>query len=294
MNTDNKFSKLVRYTITFTVVAVAVFLALLLWQRYMESSWTRDGRVRADIVMVAPDVSGLVSHIAVVDNQFVKRGDLLFSVDEVRFEHALHEAEAVARTRKAEYEMKKSQYLRRAALDSETVSRESREDARLEADIAKARYEEARTRAETAALDLQRSGVRAPCDGWVSNLLLREGDYVSRGDSRMALVKGDSFWVYGYFEEHKLSLIRVGDSAEMKMLGSRYTLKGHVESIARGISDRDNATGERLLANVNPTFTWVRLAQRIPVRIHIDAVPEGFTVAAGMTCSVKLKPETPE
>jgi len=289
MNVNTKFSKLLRYAITFTVVAVAVFLALMLWQKYMDSSWTRDGRVRADIVMVAPDVSGLVSRVAVVDNQFVKRGDLLFAVDEARFEHALHEAEAIKRTRKAEYEMKKSQYLRRAALDSETVSRERREDARLEADIAQARYAEAAARAETAALDLQRAGVRAPSDGWVSNLLLREGDYVERGESRMALVKSDSFWVYGYFEEHKLSLIRVGDPAEMKMLGSRYTLTGHVESIARGISDRDNATGERLLANVNPTFTWVRLAQRIPVRIHIDSVPEGFTVTAGMTCSVKIK-----
>lgn len=289
MNVNNKLSKLLRYAITFTVVSVAVFLALLLWQNYMESSWTRDGRVRADIVMVAPDVSGLVSEVAVVDNQFVKRGDLLFKVDEARFEHALHEARAVERTRRAEYEMKKSQYLRRAALDSETVSQESREDARLEADIAQARYAEASARAQTAALDLQRAAVRAPSDGWVSNLLLRKGDYVERGDSRMALVKSGSFWVYGYFEEHKLALIHVGDPAEMKMLGSKYTLKGHVESIARGISDRDNATGERLLANVNPTFTWVRLAQRIPVRIHIDAVPEGFTVTAGMTCSVKIR-----
>ncbi len=290
MNVNNKLSKLLRYAITFMVVAVAVFLGLMLWQNYMESSWTRDGRVRADIVMVAPDVSGLVSEVAVVDNQFVKRGDLLFSVDEVRFEHALHEAKAIVSTKKAEYEMKKSQYDRRAALDSDSVSKESCDDARLEADIAKARYEEAVTRAETAALDLQRAGVRAPSDGWVSNLLLRSGDYVKSGDSRMAIVSSDSFWVYGYFEEHKLALIHVGDLAEMKMLGSKYTLKGHVESIARGISDRDNATGERLLANVNPTFTWVRLAQRIPVRIHIDTVPEGFTVTAGMTCSVKIKP----
>jgi len=294
MTLNNKLTKLLRYAITFTVVAVAVFLALMLWQNYMESSWTRDGRVRADIVMVAPDVSGLVGRVAVADNQFVRRGELLFSVDDVRFEHALHEAEAIARTRKAEYEMKKSQYLRRAALDSDAVSLESREDARLEADIAEARYAEAATRAESAALDLKRSRVRAPCDGWVSNLLLREGDYVERGDSRMALVVSGSFWVYGYFEEHKLSLIRVGDPAEMKMLGSKYTLTGHVESIARGISDRDNATGERLLANVNPTFTWVRLAQRIPVRIRIDTVPEGFTVAAGMTCSVKIRQPSPE
>lgn len=289
MNVNNKFFKFMRYTITFTVVSIAVILGLMLWQNYMNSSWTRDGRVRADIVMVAPDVSGLVSEVAIVDNQLVKKGDLLFKVDELRFKHALNEAKAIVRTKKAEYEMKRSQYQRRAALDSEVVSKESCDDARLEADIAKARYEEAKTREESAELDLERASVRAPSNGWISNLLLQKGDYVETGDNRLAIVNSDSFWVYGYFEEHKLSLLHVGDEAVMKMLGSKYSLSGHIESIARGISDRDNAIGERLLANVNPTFTWVRLAQRIPVRIHIDSVPEGFTLAAGMTCSVKIK-----
>lgn len=289
MNVNNKLFKFLRYAITFTVVSIAIFLGLMLWQNYMDSSWTRDGRVRADIVMVAPDVSGLVSKVAVSDNQFVKKGALLFEIDKLRFEHALHEAKAVVRTKKAEYEMKKSQYQRRAVLDSDTVSKESCDDARLEADIALAKYQEAKTREESAALDLERATVRAPSDGWISNLLLQRGDYVESGDNRLAIVKSDSFWVYGYFEEHKLALIHVGDEAVMKMLGSKYTLGGHVQSIARGISDRDNAIGERLLANVNPTFTWVRLAQRIPVRIHIDSVPDGFTLTAGMTCSVKIK-----
>lgn len=289
MSVNNKFLKFLRYAITFTVVSLAVFLGLMLWQNYMESSWTRDGRVRADIIMVSPDVSGLVSEVAVSDNQLVKKGDILFRVDALRFEHALHEAKAILRTKKAEYEMKKSQYNRRAALDSASVSKESCDDARLEADIAKARYEEALTQEESAALDLERATLRAPANGWVSNLLLRQGDYIKRGESALALIDSDSFWVYGYFEEHKLSLIHVGDKAQMKMLGSKYTLSGHVQSIAMGISDRDNAKGERLLANVNPTFTWVRLAQRIPVRIDIDSVPEGFTLRAGMTCSVKLK-----
>ena len=289
MIVNNKLSKFFRYATTFIVVGIAVFLGLMLWDNYMNSSWTRDGRVRAEIVMVAPDVSGLVSKVSVVDNQLVKRGDLLFQIDEVRFEHALHEAKAVAQTRKAEYEMKKSQYLRRAALESDAVSKESRDDARLEAEIAKAKYEEAMTQVETAELNLERSSVLAPSDGWISNLLLRRGDYVTRGEKRLAIVSHDSFWIYGYFEEHKLSLIHVGDKAEMNMLGTKYILKGHVDSIARGITDRDNTIGEGLLANVNPTFTWVRLAQRIPVKIHIDTIPEGFTIAAGMTCSVSIK-----
>jgi len=288
MKNNNKWTKLIRFAITFSVVSLALFLGLMLWDNYMNSPWTRDGRVRADVVMIAPDVGGLVSDIRVKDNQEVHRGDILFQIDEVRFHHALREAQAVAMTRKAEYEMKKKQSARRNAADFETVSAENRDDALYDAQIARARYEEALTQVETAKLDLERSAVRAPTDGWISNLLFRKGDYIQAGEKRMALITGGSFWVYGYFEEHKLSSIHVGDKAQMKMLGTKYIVKGHVESIARGISDRDNTTDGRLLANVNPIFTWVRLAQRIPVRIHIDEVPKGLFLSAGMTCSVSI------
>lgn len=291
MNKNNKVSKLIRFAITFLVVSLAVFLGLMLWDNYMNSAWTRDGRVRADVVMIAPDVGGLVSHVHVVDNQFVRKGDILYQIDDVRFHHALSAAEAVARTKKAEYEMKKHQSARRNAADSEVVSAENRDDALYNAEVARAEYEEAMARVETERLNVERSAVRAPTDGWVSNLLLRKGDYVQAGEKRLALITKGSFWVYGYFEEHKLSLIHVGDKAEMKMLGTKFVVKGHVESIARGISDRDNTTDGRLLANVNPIFTWVRLAQRIPVRIHIDEVPKGFELSAGMTCSVSILPD---
>jgi p-hydroxybenzoic acid efflux pump subunit AaeA len=265
----------------------------MLWHNYMNSPWTRDGRVRADIVMIAPDVSGLVSDIRIKDNQEVHQGDILFQIDKVRFEHALHAAEAIAQTRKAEYEMKKHQSVRRNAADDEIVSAENRDDALYDAQIAHAKYEEAMAQVETAKLDLERSTVRTPTDGWISNLLFRKGDYIHSGEQRLALITSGSFWVYGYFEEHKLSLIHVGDKAKMNMLGTKYIVKGHVESIARGISDRDNTTDGRLLANVNPIFTWVRLAQRIPVRIHIDEVPNGLTLSAGMTCSVSIIPSKP-
>ncbi len=287
---NSKRAKLLRFSITFLVLSLAIFLGLMLWDNYMNSAWTRDGRVRADVVMVAPDVGGLVGRVAVVDNQFVKKGELLYQIDEERFHHALHEAQAIAQTRKSEYEMKQHQSVRRLAADDEIVSAESRDDALYDAQIAHARYEEALTQVETQKLNLDRSSIRAPCDGWVSNLLLRKGDYVDRGEKHMALITSGSFWIYGYFEEHKLSLIHIGDSAEMKMLGTKYTVKGHVESIARGISDRDNVTDGRLLANVNPIFTWVRLAQRIPVRIHIDEVPADLILSAGMTCSVSIIP----
>ncbi|MGD9970204.1 MAG: biotin/lipoyl-binding protein [Sulfuricurvum sp.] len=288
-----KLASFFRFAITFAVLGVALFLGLMLWDNYMNSPWTRDGRVRADVVMVAPDVGGLVTQVDVTDNQHVKRGDILYRIDPVRFEHALHEAQAQAMTLRAEYEMKRHRSLRRAAADDETVSGEERDDSRLDADVSRARYDEAMTRVETAKLDLERSIVRAPSDGWVSNLLLRKGDYVAQGDKRMALVTEGSFWVYGYFEEHKLSMIAIGDPVEMKVLGTKFSLKGHVESIARGISDRDNVTDGRLLANVNPIFTWIRLAQRIPVRIHIDEVPKGLELSAGMTCSVIVKKPNP-
>lgn len=285
----NIFTKIVRYLITLSIVGIAIFLGLKLWNNYMNSSWTRDGRVRAEVVMIAPDVSGLVSDVNVVDNQFVNKGDLLFQIDKVRFEHALAEARALKQIKKAEYEMRENQYTRRAGLSDEVLSEENRNDAKLEVAIAKAKYEETLIREETAELDLERSSVKAPSDGWISNLLLRKGDYVKTGESHMAMIKKDSFWVYGYFEENKLSLLHVNDKAQMYMLGTKYIIQGHIESLASGISDRDNVTDQRLLANVNPTFTWVRLAQRIPVRIHIDSVPDGFVLVAGMTCSVSIR-----
>ncbi|WP_295054579.1 efflux RND transporter periplasmic adaptor subunit, partial [Sulfuricurvum sp.] len=266
MNQNSKYSRLLRFAITFSVVSLAVFLGLMLWDNYMNSAWTRDGRVRADVVMVAPDVGGLVSRVAVIDNQEVRKGDLLYQIDDLRFHHALAAAEAIAQTRKAEYEMKKHQSIRRNGADNETVSVEDRDDAKYDTQVARAKFEEAMALVETEKLNIERASVRAPVDGWVSNLLLRKGDYVQAGEKRLALITGGSFWVYGYFEEHKLSLIHIGDKAEMKMLGTKYVVKGHVESIARGIADRDNTTDGRLLANVNPIFTWVRLAQRIPVR----------------------------
>jgi len=293
MNHTTKVAKLIRFSLTFLVVSLAIFLGLMLWDNYMNSAWTRDGRVRADVVMIAPDVGGLVSRVAVVDNQEVHQGDIVYQIDPVRFEHALHEAKALAQTKKAQYAMKQAQSKRRSQADNETISAENRDDAFYDAQIAHAQYEEALTKVETAQLDLDRASVRAPSDGWVSNLLLRKGDYVQAGDKRIALITKGSFWVYGYFEEHKLSLIHVGDPADMRILGTKYRLKGHVESIARGISDRDNVTDGRLLANVNPIFTWVRLAQRIPVRIHIDTVPQGLILSAGMTCSVSIS-KTPK
>lgn len=283
--------QLFRISITLALVALAIFLGHMLWVRYMDSPWTRDGRVRADVVNVAGDVAGLVTEVPVRDNQFVHRGDLLFRIDAERYRHTLAQAQALVDQRKIMLEMKRGQSSRRAALDDQVISREIREDSDLIAVSARAEYDEAVALRDHAKLNVGRTAVRAPVDGWVSNLLVRPGDYAQVGAAKLAIIDQKSFWVYGYFEEHKLTLIHIGDPAEVRMLGTDIVLQGRVESIARGITDRDNPTDVRLLANVNPSFNWVRLAQRIPVRIRLDALPEGMTLVAGMTCSVIVKPD---
>ncbi|OIR12301.1 p-hydroxybenzoic acid efflux pump subunit AaeA [mine drainage metagenome] len=283
--------QLLRISITLSIVVIAIFLGRTLWVRYMDSPWTRDGRVRADVVNVSGDVSGLVTEVPVRDNQLVHKGDLLFRIDTERYRHTLAQAQALVDQRKVMLEMKRDQSKRRAAVDDQVISRELREDSDLFAASAKAEYEEAIAERDHAKLNVERTAVRAPVDGWVSNLLVRPGDYAQAGAAKLAIIDQKSFWVYGYFEEHKLPLIHIGDPAEVRMLGTNQILQGHVESIARGITDRDNPTDVRLLANVNPSFNWVRLAQRIPVRIHLDHIPTDMTLVAGMTCSVIVKPK---
>ncbi len=288
---NKKLTNLIRFSLTFAVVAAAVVLGVSLWNDYMNSPWTRDGRIRADITLVAPDVDGIVADIAVKDNQFVKKGELLFKIDDKRYIDKYEQAKAVAEAKKAMYEMKKHQLSKRAPIDDDSVSKEEKDDASFAVAVAKAEYGEAMANMETAKLNYERTQVRAPQDGWISNLLLKNGDYAKVGSNCMALVNKNSFWVNGYFEEHKISLLHIGDKVDITPLGTKFVIKGHIESIATAIIDRDNTTGERLLANVNPVFTWVRLAQRIPVRIHIDEVPKDFTMSAGMTCSVSVKLE---
>ncbi|MCB5190796.1 efflux RND transporter periplasmic adaptor subunit [Methylobacillus arboreus] len=282
--------QILRVSITLLIVGLAVLLGHMLWVRYMDSPWTRDGRVRADVVNVASDIPGLVTEVAVRDNQYVKKGDLLFRIDTERYHHTLTETGARLEQRKITLALKRGQSTRRAMLDDQVISREDREDADLITLAAKADLDQAVAEHEHARLDLKRTEVRAPVDGWISNLLVRPGDYAQAGEAKLALIDQKSYWIYGYFEEHKLALIHVNDPAEIRMLGTDFVLRGHVESIARGITDRDNPTDVRLLANVNPSFNWVRLAQRVPVRIHIDEIPEGVVLVAGMTCSVIIHP----
>ena len=280
---------LIRVTLTLAVVVAAVILGDALWRTYMVSPWTRDGRVRAYVVDIAPEVSGTVVAVPVRDNQIVRKGDPLFVIDPSRFRLAIAEAEARVASAREDLRLRQSDAARRAGLAG-IVSAEERERYASTASTSQASLDAAQAQLDVARLNLARATLHAPANGYVTNLLLRVGDYVTAGQARLALIDSDSFWIYGYFEETKLAGITVGDPARIKLMGYRPLLGGHVESIARGINDQNGMPDREGLQDVNPVFTWVRLAQRIPVRIHIDSVPAGIVLAAGMTCSVDVGP----
>ncbi|MBO3276409.1 efflux RND transporter periplasmic adaptor subunit [Pseudomonas schmalbachii] len=278
-----------RVTLTLVVVAAAVLAGFWLWHYYMLSPWTRDARVRADVVVIAPDVSGWVTDLRVQDNQQIKAGDLLMSIDRERYQANLEQAKALADTRYQQLRLRQSEASRRSRLDTAAISAEDKEGAQLRAGIANGEYQEALAQVKLAELNLRRSELRAPRDGQVTNLRLAQGNYVQTGQPVMALVDQKSFYVTAYFEETKLPGIRVGQSAKVLLMSGETEIDGKVESISSGITDRNAVPDSQLLANVEPTFNWVRLAQRIPVRIKLEKVPEGVHLSAGMTASVVVR-----
>jgi multidrug resistance efflux pump len=280
-----------RLLVTLGMVAVAVVVGLALWDYYMEAPWTRDGRVRADVVAVAPDVSGLVTEVLVQDNQIVKRGDVLFRIDPDRFALALRQAEAMVAGKQATMEQAAADYARYAKLSDAAVSQQRVEAARATDLEAKAAYGQATADRDLARLNLERSAVKASVNGRITNMELRPGAYVTTGRGVMALIDSDTLRVEGYFEETKLPRIHVGDRARIRLMGESATLTGRVESFAGGIEDRERTAGSNLLASVNPTFAWVRLAQRIPVRIKLDSVADEVRLVSGRTATVAVEPK---
>jgi RND family efflux transporter MFP subunit len=280
---------LVGFVATAVIFVVAILIGRTLWVHYMDQPWTRDGRVRANVINIAPDVSGAVVALPVHDNEMVKKGDLLMQIDPSHYQIAVEQAEAALAARKAELQMRRDDAKRRADMDSLVVSKESMDNATHTASAAEAAYQQAQAALDAAKLNLERTRVVSPVDGYVTNLDVFQGDYATAGAAKLAIVDSHSFWVYGYFEETKLPHVNIGDKAQMRLM-SGGVLQGHVESISRGIYDRDNPQSRELLADVNPTFNWVRLAQRVPVRIQIDQVPAGVILSAGTTCTVVVQP----
>jgi multidrug resistance efflux pump len=281
-----------RPALTLLIVAAALLAGRNLWGYYEEAPWTRDGRVRADVVTIAPDVSGLVSEVLVRDNQTVKRGDVLFRIDPDRFELALAQADAAMATRKAQMDEAARESARYEQLSQISVSRETQEQRLSNAEATAAAYRQAAADRAVAELNLKRSAVMSPVDGTVTNVLLEPGDYVNTGKGVMALVDNATLRIEGYFEETKLSKIRTGDRVQVRLMGEPRTLIGRVESIAAGIADRERTDSSDLLANINPTFNWVRLAQRVPVRVRPETVPLGVQLVVGRTATVTVEPGT--
>jgi RND family efflux transporter MFP subunit len=284
------FGLILRPLVTLVTVAIALGVGYTLWDYYVNAPWTRDGKVRADVVAVAPDVSGLVTEVLVHDNQRVHKGDVLFRIDPDRFDLALRQAEAIVAGKQASLEQAESDYQRYDKLSDNAVSQQRLELAKAVADEAKAVHDQAVADRDLARLNRVRSEVRASVNGLITNMDLQPGAYVSVGHGVTALIDEDTLHVEGYFEETKLPRIHIGDAATVHLVGERTLLTGHVESIAGGIDDRERSSGSNLLANVNPTFSWVRLAQRIPVRIALDPLPKGILLVAGRTATVEVKP----
>jgi multidrug resistance efflux pump len=278
-----------RFSLTGVMVLAAVWASYKLWDYYFEAPWTRDGHVRADVVPIAPDVSGFVTDVRVKDNQQVLRGDVLFRIDRARYEIALKQAEAVLLGKGATLEQANADLTRYSALTpGVVVSKQKMDQVIATQGSAQAAHDQAAADLALAKLNLERSEVRASVNGVVTNMELRPGTYLTPGKGVVALLDSDTLHVQGYFEETKLPRIHLGDAVNVRLMGSHHTLRGRVESIAAGIEDRDRSAGATLLANVNPTFNWVRLAQRVPVRVALDQPAERNELVAGATATVEV------
>lgn len=337
--------KVMPILITLATVALAGLLGWSAWDVYMGAPWTRDATVRAYVVTMAPEVTGRIVELHVVDNRYVRKGDLLMVIDPTNFTIAVSQAEAAVQQAQANVQNNDAQMAvqqaqisaSQAQLDQaqaalvfaqqqagrfQTLARDgwgtvqnaqqftsqmhqqgaAVQSARANLNLAQRQVEslkaqhtsaeaslaQAKAQLGQAQVNLERTRIVSPVDGYVTNLLARLGNFVNAGTNAISLVDASSFWVDGYFEETNLAPIRVGDPARIKLMGHNEIVRGHVDSIARAINVANAQPATQGVANVNPIFTWVRLAQRIPVRIHIDEIPPDIVLSAGMTATVEI------
>ncbi len=284
--------RVVPILITLGTVVVAALLAWATWQVYMAAPWTRDGSVRAYVVTMAPEVAGRIVKLPVADNQFVHRGDVLFEIEPADYRIALESAQAQAKRDGAALDYARANEGRQATLKGEGwVSKNIYQQAASSLHQLEAAVAADQAAINKAQLDLSRVVVHSPVNGYVTNMLAQLGDYATVGQKLISLVDADSFWIDAYFEETGLGRIHDGDPTTVKLMGYSQLVRGHVGGVARGINIPNAQPDQAGLASVNPIFTWVRLAQRVPVRIHIDQVPDGVRLVAGMTATVQIDPQ---
>jgi multidrug resistance efflux pump len=275
--------------ITMIAVAIAAVLTWLMWTTYLGTPWTRDGRVRVYVVTMAPQVAGIITELPVKDDQLVHKGDLLMLIDPTNYKIAVEVAQAVVDQTKALADNAQVEAERRQKL-GDWASEEERQTFMSRAMAAQATHQQAVANFEQAQVNLKRTRIESPVNGYVTNLQAQLGDYVTVGERRISVVNSDSFWIDGYFEETVLGSIRIGDPARAKLMGYSDVITGHVAGVARGIDIANASSDEAGLAKVNPIFTWVRLAQRVPVRIALDHVPPSIRLVAGQTATVQIDP----
>ena len=284
----------IRVFLTSLLIAAALIAIIGLWEHYMVSPWTRDGQVRVQVATIAPQVAGQIVELAARDNQFVHKGDLLYIIDKANFKVALDMANADVASKKADLEVKKAQDARRQQLTTLSTSIEEKQQYAGSYSVSQGAYQTALANLEQAKVNLDRTDVRSTVNGYVTNLQLRVGNYANVGTANISIVDSDSFWITGYFEETKMGSFKVGDAAKVYLMGYDQPISGHVQSVTRGISDQNATVSTQGLPSVQAVYTWVRLAQRIPVRVTIDTVPASITLAAGMTATVIVTPQPSE
>ncbi len=284
--------RLISILLTLLLVLGAAVALVVVWRHYEVEPWTRDGKLATDTVQVAADVSGLVTDVRVHDNAPVHAGDVLFVVDQERYSAALAQANAAVDSAKATQANARREQGRYLSL-GDLISREAQDQRTTATQTTSAQLEQALANRQVAEINLKRSLVRAQVNGYVTGFSMRPGDYVTAGAPVFAVVDTDAYYVLGYFEETKLHSFQLGDRAEVTLLGDNRKIIGHVDSLSAGIADREQSGSSALLPNVTPTFSWIRLAQRVPVRVVIDSVPAGLRLVAGRTATVSIQPNRP-
>ncbi|WP_343644600.1 HlyD family secretion protein [Enterobacter sp.] len=280
--------KTLKYFSTLFVLALALIAGWWLWNFYMQSPWTRDGKIRAEQVSITPQVSGSITTLLIKDNQFVKKGDVLFHIDETPYRIAILNARAQLAKAESDLAKANNEANRRRHLSQNYISAEDLDTANINVKAMQASVQVAEAALKQAQWELTQTVVAAPVDGWVTNLSARVGNYATAGQPVFALVDSHSFYAVGYFEETKLRHIQEGAPATITLYSGSKKLQGHVSSIGRAIYDQSVETDSGLVPDIKPNVPWVRLAQRVPVRIAFDTLPDDITLVSGTTCTVSI------
>nr|WP_233169512.1 p-hydroxybenzoic acid efflux pump subunit AaeA [Serratia sp. ASV30] len=280
--------KIIRIAITLLLVLLAAIAVFKAWAFYTESPWTRDAKFTADVVAIAPDVSGLLTDVPITDNQLVKQGQILMVIDQPRYQQALAEANADVAYYQTLAAEKKREAGRRVRLGIQAMSQEEIDQSNNVLQTVQHQLAKAIAVRDLAQLDLERTTVRAPADGWVTNLNVHAGEFITRGSTAVALVKKNSFYVIAYLEETKLEGLSKGDRAEITPLGSNRIMHGTVDSLAAAVNNSSSTPNSKGLASIDSNLEWVRLAQRVPVKIILDEKDQQHSYPAGTTATVVI------